>query len=508
MQIILDGKSLTIEQVVRVAREGAQVEIAADAAARIDRASAFVEEKLRQGSVIYGITTGFGKFSSTLVSPDQAEPLQHNLIISHACAMGEPLSTEVVRAMMLLRLNTLCRGHSGIRRSTLETLAAMLNCGVHPIIPQQGSLGASGDLAPLAHMALVLIGRGEAEYRGERMDGAEAMNMAEIPPVHLAAKEGLALINGTQMMTAIGCLTLFDAMDLLKTADIAAAMACEAQLGITSAYHPGVHALRGHPGQQICATNLRALLAGSRLALHSRPDKVQDAYTIRCVPQIHGASRDAAAYAWRAVECEINAVTDNPILFPETDEVISGGNFHGQPIAFAMDFLCIALSEIANVSERRIERMVNPQLSYDLPAFLVREGGMNSGFMIAQFAAASIVSENKVLSHPASVDSITSSANQEDHVSMGATSARKAATILQNARRVLAIELFVAAQALSFRGEANLSPATAAVYARIRREIPVIETDSVMYPMMHAAERLLIGHEVTRAAETVCPNLQ
>lgn len=508
MSVALNGRTLTIEQVVRVARQAEKVCIAPEAEAGIDRARAFVDEKLDRGEVVYGLTTGFGKFSDTYISREDTAALQRNLIISHACAMGEPLPTEVVRGIMLLRANALCHGNSGIRRQTIQTLLDMLNAGVHPIIPEKGSLGASGDLAPLAHMVLVMLGEGEAEYRGVRMSGAAAMEQAGIPVVALAAKEGLALINGTQVMTSIGALAVSDAAELCKLADVAAAMTCEAQLGIKKAYDPKVHALRPHPGQTASAANLLQLLEGSCLALDVQPGKVQDAYAVRCVPQIHGACRDAIAYVQGAVEREINAVTDNPLIFPEEGESISGGNFHGEPMALAMDFLGIALSELADVSERRLERLVNPALSGGLPAFLTPHGGLNSGFMIAQYAAASMVSENKVYAHPASVDSIPSSANQEDHVSMGTTAARKARMILDNAQKVLSIELFAAAQALDLRGAAQAAPATAAVLARIRTEVPEIREDVVMHPLMCRVERLVKTGALTAAAEAVCGTLR
>ena len=429
------------------------------------------------------------------------------VFISHACGMGAPLPREVVRGAMLLRCNALARGNSGIRLSTLETLLAMLNRGVHPVVPEKGSLGASGDLAPLSHIVLVMLGEGEAEYQGAVMPGRQAMESAGISPVELAAKEGLALINGTQIMAAIACGVVYDAVQLAKTADLAAAMTCEAQLGILSAYDPEVHALRGQQGQMLTAQNLLRLLDGSRLALTLNPDKVQDAYSIRCVPQIHGASRDAIRYVWDILSREINAVTDNPLIFPGEDKVISGGNFHGQPVALAMDFLGIALSEYANVSERRLERMVNPALSNGLPAFLTKYGGVHSGFMITQYAAASMVSENKVYAHPASVDSIPSSANQEDHVSMGTTAARKARMILDNSQKVIGIELLAAVQALWLRGESLLAPATAAVYQKIRQTVPPVDTDVVMYPQMAELDRLVKSGALLEAAEQVCGRL-
>ena len=503
MSVLLDGRSLTLEQVAAVARGGERAALTEGACAAVDRARDYVERKLREGAVIYGLTTGFGKFSDVRISTEETAHLQRNLILSHACGMGSPLPAECVRAAMLLRCNALARGNSGIRRGTLQTLLDMLNAGVHPIVPEQGSLGASGDLAPLAHIVLVMLGEGEAEYQGVRLPGGEALARAGIAPVELAAKEGLALINGTQIMTGIGALAAYDALVLCRTADVAAALTCEAQQGVTSAFDEKVHALRGHPGQMDSAANLRALLGGSGNCVFSRPDRVQDAYSIRCTPQVHGASRDAAAYIAAAVERELNAVTDNPLIFPEEDQVISGGNFHGQPMALAFDFLGIALAELADISERRLERLVNPQLSYGLPAFLTEDGGLNSGLMIVQYAAASIVSENKVLAHPASVDSIPSSANQEDHVSMGTTAARKARQILQNARRVLALELLTAAQALWLRGADALAPATRAVYDRLRQDIPPVERDVMMYPLQNAAERLVCEGAPVAAAEAV-----
>ncbi len=408
---------------------------------------------------------------------------------------------------MLLRLNALVSGFSGIRLSTMETLLQMLNLGVHPVIPEKGSLGASGDLVPLAHMVLPMIGLGLAEYRGEILPGAEAMKKAGINPVKLAAKEGLALINGTQVMTSIGALCVYDAVELSKNADIIASLTCEAQSSITRAFDARVHQLRGHAGQIACAENLRRLLKDSELSLDTIPGKVQDAYSIRCIPQIHGASRDAIEYVYNAVSREINAVTDNPLIFPKEGDVISGGNFHGQPMALAFDFLAIALAEYANVSERRTERLVNPSLNNHLPAFLAPNGGLNSGFMIAQYAAAALVSENKVLAHPASVDSIPSSANQEDHVSMGTIAARKAAEILKNAQRVLAIELFAAGQATGLIGEEKLAPATRAAFDVLRKEVPLIERDVVMYEWMAKCERIVIDGRLIPAVEAITGEL-
>ena len=505
--IELNGITLTIEEVKRVARDCEPAEISQEACAAINHSRAHVEAMLKSGEAVYGLTTGFGKFSDTRIADKDTEELQRNLIVSHACGTGDPLPTEAVRGVMLLRLNALVSGFSGIRLSTMETLLQMLNLGVHPVIPEKGSLGASGDLVPLAHMVLPMIGLGLAEYRGEILPGAEAMKKAGINPVKLAAKEGLALINGTQVMTSIGTLCVYDAVQLSKNADIIASLTCEAQSSITRAFDARVHQLRGHAGQIACAENLRKLLKDSELSLDTIPGKVQDAYSIRCIPQIHGASRDAIEYVYNAVSREINAVTDNPLIFPKEGDVISGGNFHGQPMALAFDFLAIALAEYANVSERRTERLVNPALNNHLPAFLAPNGGLNSGFMIAQYAAAALVSENKVLAHPASVDSIPSSANQEDHVSMGTIAARKAAEILKNAQRVLAIELFAAGQATGLIGEEKLAPATRAAFDVLRKEVPLIERDVVMYEWMAKCERIVIDGRLIPAVEAITGEL-
>lgn len=504
--VMLDGLNLRLGDVVRVARDFDRTELAPGAKSKVAATRRYVDAKIESGEVIYGLNTGFGKFSDTSIPAEDLRLLQKKLIISHACSMGQPLSQEVTRAAMLLRCNALARGNSGIRPETLGTLIDMINKRVHPVIPEKGSLGASGDLSPLAHIVLVMIGLGEAEYGGERMPGARAMERAGIPVIELAAKEGLALINGTQIMTAIASLAVFDALRLSKTADIAAAMTAEALLAITKAFDPKVQEVRGHRGQVCAAANMLRLLEGSGLARAKVEGKVQDAYTIRCAPQIHGATKDALGYIAGVVETEINAVTDNPLIFPDEDEVISGGNFHGQPVALAMDFFGIAVSELADVSERRIERLVNPQLS-GLPAFLVKNGGLNSGLMITQYAAASMVSENKVLAHPASVDSIPSSANQEDHVSMGTTAARKALMILDNAQKVLAIELLAASQAVTFRDESLLGRGTAAAYACIRRYVQPILQDTVNYVEMDKLDALVKRHELVEAVENAIGEL-
>ena len=480
-EIFIDGRSLGLDDVVNVARYGAKIALQPEAAEAVAASRTYVERLLDEGRKVYGITTGFGEFAKVAIPPHQMKELQRNLIVSHACGVGQLFSDEVVRAIMLLRINALSTGYSGIRLEVLQTLIDMLNAGVHPVIPEKGSLGASGDLAPLAHMALPLIGLGEARYNGEYLTGVQAMARAGIEPVELAAKEGLALINGTQVMCGIGALIVNDAKSLMQLADISAALAMEALNGITDAYNPALHALRPHQGQIDTAADVLKLLEGSERTSRQGERRIQDAYSLRCVPQIHGASKDALAYVEQKLLIEINSVTDNPIILQDEDTAISGGNFHGQPMALAFDFLGIALSEIANVSERRIERLVNPTLS-GLPAFLTENGGLNSGFMIAQYSAASLVSENKVLAHPASVDSIPSSAGQEDHVSMGTIAARKAAEILFNAKRVVGIELIAACQAIDLGdGTKKLGTGTQAAYDIIRKVIPKLEEDRELY---------------------------
>ncbi|MDO4543045.1 MAG: histidine ammonia-lyase [Clostridia bacterium] len=495
--VVLDGNSLSIEKVVAVARFFTPVKLDEKTFEAIDKSCALVDKILEQERTVYGISTGFGEFSKIAIGREQSALLQENLILSHCVAVGEPLSEEVVRAMMLLRANALCLGHSGIRQELIETLIAMLNAGVHPIIPCQGSLGASGDLAPLAHMALVLIGRGEAMYKGERLSGAEAMRRAGLKTFSLRAKEGLALINGTQCMTAIGSLAWYDLNRAARLCDITASMTMEAVAALTAAFDPRVHAVRPQRGQVKVAANILKLLQGSEIIESAKGMRVQDAYAIRCIPQVHGAARDAIDYARGVIEIELNSVTDNPILFCEDEAVISGGNFHGEPVALVMDFLGIAASELASISERRLERMVNPTLSNGLPAFLTPNGGVNSGFMITQYSAASLVSENKVYSHPASVDSIPSSANQEDHVSMGTTAARKLRTIVENLYSVLAFELMAAVQGIELRG-GKPSRIHQSIAERVRKEVPFMDEDLEMVPFIEGMNKLIRGGEIEK----------
>lgn len=503
MKLVIGERKLTLEDLVNVTRKGYQVEISESAYEKIARARKLVDTYVEEKRVSYGITTGFGKFCDTVVSKEETGELQKNLIMSHACGVGNPLPIDVVRGIMLLRVVNLTKGYSGARKVTVDTLVEMINKGVTPFIPEKGSLGASGDLAPLAHMVLVMLGLGKAFYKGELLDGKEAMEKAGVAILpELSSKEGLALINGTQVMTSVGAHATYDAINLMKHLDLAGALTIEALNGITCAFDPRVHEIRGHQGQIRTAENFRKMLAGSGNTTKQGDLRVQDPYVLRCIPQIHGASKDALEYLRYKVETEMDAVTDNPIIFVDTDDVISGGNFHGQPMALVFDYLGIAISEMANVSERRIERLVNPNLNYGLPAFLVENGGVNSGFMIVQYAAAAVVSENKVLAHPASVDSIPSSANQEDHVSMGTIVARKAGEILRNARKVIAMELLCACQGVDLRkAQDKLGVGTKDAYKLVREIVSYYDKDRVMNLDINAVEDLIESNKVIEAVE-------
>lgn len=499
-KVIVTGNTLTLEEVVSVCRRYEQVELSESAKEKVLKSRKIVDNFVDNEDVVYGITTGFGKFSDVIISKEESKLLQKNLIITHAVGAGKPFATEIVRGIILLRINNLAKGYSGAKLETIETMINMLNKKVHPIVPEKGSLGASGDLAPLSHMVLPMIGLGEAEYDGEIMSGKEAMEKAGIPVIELTSKEGLALINGTQVMTSVGALAIYDAINLVKASDIAAALSFEAHNGIVTALDHKVHDVRPHKGQIDSAKILLQLLTDSHMTTKQGDIRVQDAYSLRCTPQVHGASKDAINYVKEKVEIEINSVTDNPIIFPETLEGISGGNFHGQPMALSFDFLAIALAELANISERRLERLVNPALS-GLPAFLVEHGGLNSGFMIVQYSAAALVSENKVLAHPASVDSIPSSANQEDHVSMGTIASRKAREILENARRVIAMEIMCACQGIDLRGNKGLGKGTAPVYEAIRKVVPMLTEDRPLYEDINRCEELIINETIIKACE-------
>ncbi len=494
--IILDGQSLTLENLKNVARDHEKVSILESSQELVKKASLFVEKVVDDGKAVYGINTGFGCLANVIIEKKEVNKLQANLLMSHACGVGNPLLIEEVRAMMVLRINALIKGYSGIRLSTIEKLMELLNKNVIPVVYEKGSLGASGDLALLSHMSLPLIGLGEVFFEGVKMNTKDAFIKAGIMPIpELRAKEGLSLINGTQAMNAIGGLVLYDSLKLLEFANLSVALSMEALGGVIDAFDPRVQQVRGQKGQIRVASDIKNNLKGSQYITHQNELRVQDAYSLRCTPQVHGAIQDAMQHVLDIVEREMNAVTDNPILFADSNEAISAGNFHGEPLALALDYLAIALAELANISERRIERMVNPNLSNGLPPFLTKYSGLNSGFMIVQYTAASLVSENKVLAHPASVDSIPSSANQEDHVSMGAISARKAKSILDNSRKVIAMELFVGAQALDFREKAIQGDKTGKAYTFIRSRIPFIHKDEVMFPYLHLMEKILIDDE-------------
>jgi histidine ammonia-lyase len=475
----LTGDDLRVDDVWQVAVEGAHAELTDDARAKM-RAAREVVEAAAHGvhEHTYGVNTGFGRFVSKSIPEELTEELQVRLLRSHACGVGDPYPEEVVRAAMLLRANTLAKGCSGACVETVELLVDCLNRNVLPHVPSQGSVGASGDLAPLAHLALPLIGEGEAWYEGERLPGAQALDAASLAPVRLQAKEGLSLINGTQFMSAIGALALVRAHRLARAVDIACALSVEALQGSRTSFLPAIHALRPLAGQRESAANVLRLLEGSAIIeSHRWCDQVQDAYSLRCAPQVHGASRDLLAYADATIAVELNAATDNPLVLVDEGVLVSNGNFHGQPLAFALDAIAMSVSELANISERRVERLVNPSLSGGLPAFLTTDGGLNSGFMIPQYVAAALVSENKVLAHPASVDSIPTSAGQEDHVSMGNASALKAWRVLANVERALAIELLAGAQGVEFLAPLEPGAGAAAARAHVRSLSPRLGDD-------------------------------
>lgn len=449
-----------------------------------------VEDIVQKGKIVYGITTGFGKFSDVLIQKEHVKDLQHNLIHSHACGVGEMFPEMVSRAMLILRANALLKGYSGVRPIVIDSLLDLINHNIHPVIPSQGSLGASGDLAPLSHLTLVLMGEGEVMYRGKRMEALTALQTAKLQPISLEAKEGLALINGTQAMTAMGVVNYIEGERLAKQSEWIASLTIEGLQGIIDAFDEDIHLARGYPEQIEVAKRMRHLLDGSHLTTNQGEIRVQDAYSLRCIPQVHGATWQTLNYVKEKLEIEMNAATDNPLIFNNGEKVISGGNFHGQPIALAMDFFKIAVAELASISERRIERLVNPQLN-DLPAFLSPDPGLQSGAMIMQYTAASLVSENKTLAHPSSVDSIPSSANQEDHVSMGTIGARHAYSIIENVRRVLAIEMICAMQAVEYRGIENMSPLTKKLFIEGRKVVPSIIKDRVFSKDIEALAKWL-----------------
>lgn len=513
-KLLIDGKSLTLDKIEFFLHKNPDITISKKSISRIKKSRALVESWVNSNESIYGVTTGFGEFSNVRISKENIRQLQQNLILSHAVGCGENLPPFIVKIMMLLRLNALTRGYSGIRIETLDLLIKMMKHNIIPIVPAQGSVGSSGDLVQLSHLVLAMIGKGRVQIIKNILDDNAANNKIisskaslqkfGLVPVILEAKEGLALINGTQMMTSFAAFISIRAKKIAKLADISASLTHEALRSTDKAYYAKLHRLRPFPGQITTAKNILALIKGSQIRKsHLTNDvRVQDAYSIRCVPQIHGASRDAIDYVCSRVNIEINSVNDNPIIFPETKEHIEGGNFHGQSMALAMDFMCIALSELANVSERRVERMVNGALS-GLPRFLTKNGGLNSGLMIVQYTAASLVSENKVLSHPASVDSIPTSANQEDHNSMGSIAAQKCYRIMQNLENVLAIEFLTSAQAIEFLKPNKPGKGTSAAYATIREIVKPLNGDRLLYEEVKKIARLIKNNTLLTSVENV-----
>jgi histidine ammonia-lyase len=506
--ISLDGQRLSLDELEAVARRGVFVAVSEAAWNGVRASRAVVDRLMAEGAVVYGVNTGFGNFAETVIEPTRLRDLQRNLIRSHAAGVGDPLDDAQTRALMTLRANALAKGMSGIRPEILERLVIFINSGIHPVVPCQGSVGASGDLAPSAHVALALIGEGTCRVDGRVRPTADVLRERDLAPITLEAKEGLALINGTPLITGIAALALAEARRLMRTADVTGAMSLDALRGTDVAFDPRIQAARGHAGQSASARNLVRLLAGSPLReSHRTCNRVQDAYSLRCMPQVHGATRDALAYVTETVRIEMNAATDNPLVFADDGVILSGGNFHGEPVAIAADVLAIAVSELGAISERRTERLVNPALS-GLPAFLTTHGGLESGLMLAQVTAAALASENKALAHPASVDSIPTSADREDHVSMGPIAARKAAQVVANVRRILAIELIAASDALDLDRPLTSSPALMAVHAYVRGIVPTREGDRPLSPEIEAIADEVRSGAIVRAAESVAGELE
>jgi histidine ammonia-lyase len=502
--LVLDGNSLSLEAIRDVAERNRPVVLSADARKRVEAARALVDRVAAGDEPAYGINTGFGTLAEVRIEKKDLRDLQRNLVVSHAAGVGQPLSLVEARALLLLRCNVLAKGFSGVRTSTLELGLEMLNRGVTPVVPERGSVGASGDLAPLAHLALVFIGEGEAWFDGQRLPGREALNRAGLSPVVLEAKEGLTLVNGTQAMCAVGVPALLAAEDLAACFDIAGAMTVEGLLASHVPFRADVHAVRPHPGHGAVSAHLRDLLSGSELVkTHVDCNKVQDPYSLRCMPQVHGAAREGISFARRILETEVNAATDNPLVFAELEDIVSAGNFHGQPVSLALDVLALALTQLASISERRVEQMVNPSLS-GLPPFLAEQSGLNSGFMIAQVTAAALVAESRILCHPASVDSIPSSAGREDHVSMGMTAALKARQVVAHARHVAAIEILVASQALDFRAPTKAGRGAQAAWELVRSRVPHMAADRELHKDIAAVTALLESGELLATVRRAC----
>ncbi len=501
MNVILLGKKpITIEDVRDVASGLKKVSLSPAATQKIKKAHHFLHAEIKKGKPLYGVNTGFGMLSNVSIPLKDIETLQVNLIRSHAAGVGECLSDEYVRAMLFLRAASLAHGHSGVSLELVKLLLAMLNQGICPLIPEQGSVGASGDLAPLAHLSMALIGEGKSRYKGKVMSSKSALSAAGLKPIVLGPKEGLSLMNGTQFMGALACLNLLEAEYLADVADLAGATTVEATRGAETAFEPEIHAVRSHPGQVFVAGRMRKILLTanrkSQIAKsHENCGKVQDPYSLRCIPQVHGVSRDVFTFVRGILEKEINSVTDNPLIFPSQKKILSGGNFHGQYLAIAMDTLSIAVAELASISEQRISKLMNPTFS-DLPPFLAKKSGLNNGLMVVQYAAASIVSENKTLCHPASVDTIPTCMDKEDHVSMGAWAARKAARVVTNTRRVLAMELLAASQGLEFLRPLKSSVTIENIHKQIRKKVPKADQDRAMSDDIMQIEKMILDHEL------------
>jgi len=504
-KIILNGEDLRVDELREAAERGVPIELSLESVKKIEKSRKYVENLVRDGRVVYGITTGFGEFSSVNIPASDAAALQKNLIISHAAGCGEYYAPVYVRAAMVLRVNALAKGYSGISSKTLATLIGLVNAGITPRVPLHGSVGSSGDLVPLSHIVLAMMGEGDVEYKGKIVPAASALRSAGVAKAELSYKEGLALINGTQMMTGVGALLCARSFELVSIANVTAALSTDALMGTPSAFNVLISRVRPHRGQLACSKELTRLMEGSGIVnSHAECGEVQDAYSLRCIPQVHGAVLDSVNHVASVVTTEMNSATDNPLIFAAEGEVISGGNFHGEPIALVMDFLGIALSELASISERRTDRLVNPNSNNNkLPAFLVEKGGLNSGFMIAQYTSASIVSENKVLAHPASVDSIPTSAGKEDFNSMGSIAAKKCIRILENVEQVLAIELLAACQGIDFRKPVKTSPRLMKIHSHVRKNIPFLKSDRVMYKDIAAAIEIIRSREFAQIVKSV-----
>lgn len=507
MVVVLDGHSLKAEDVVKVARSGEKIAISQEAAARIDKCRALLERKIAAKEIMYGVNTGIGELSEVVLNAEQVGKYQRYLVYSHAAGVGEPMSQEDARAAILSRLNTHCWGHSGIRREVVELMVEMLNRGVNPVMCQKGSVGACGDLAPMAQMALVLMGEGEAFYQGKRLSGVEALKAAGLTPIAFRERDGLAAINGSNVITGAGCIELVDAERWLRTQEVALAMTLEALNANMKAFDPRVHEVRGFPGAQACAENVRKITEGSELL--KRPGKkVQDAYSLRSSPQVIGAAKDALAWTRYMLEIELNHAADNPTFFPDEELVLTGANFQGTPMAFALEVLGMAVTTVGVLSERRVNRLMNPHLSVGLPAFLTKGAGMFSGLMLSQYTAGALVAENRILAAPAATLSIPAAADQEDFVSMGMTTTIKARQILENSWSILAVELMAAAQAFDFRAPTKPSPAAQAAYEVIRKHVKKLEEDRPIYDDINRLTRVARSGDILAAVEKVAGPLK